>query len=67
MPPDLEISVPGSIANLGPGFDTLAVAVQLYLRLAVTVGPGEGELRFRFLDCKPDGENYIERAFRFLA
>jgi homoserine kinase len=67
VPPDLEISVPGSIANLGPGFDTLAVAVQLYLRLAVTVGPGEGELRFRFLDCKPDGENYIERAFRFLA
>ena len=30
-----EIKVPASIANLGPGFDTLAVAVQLYLRLRV--------------------------------
>src|SRR5689334_22032919 len=62
-----EIKVPGSIANLGPGFDTLAVAVQLYLRLTVTVGPGTDELQFKFLNCKLDGENYIERAFRFLA
>ena len=30
-----EIHVPGSIANLGPGFDTLAVAVNLYLSLLV--------------------------------
>lgn len=64
---ELEIKVPGSIANLGPGFDTLAVAVQLYLRLAVTVGPGRNELEFHFLNGKLDGENYIERAFRFLA
>jgi homoserine kinase len=61
------VRVPGSIANLGPGFDTLAVAVQLYLRLEVTVLPGEGELQFRFIDCTIEGENYIERAFRFLA
>jgi hypothetical protein len=31
---NFEIKVPASIANLGPGFDTLAVAVQLYLSLA---------------------------------
>lgn len=67
-PSKFEIIVPGSIANLGPGFDTLAVAVQLYLRLAVKVGRrGVNTLQFHFLNCRPDGENYIERAFRFLA
>lgn len=64
---EFEIRVPGSIANLGPGFDTLAVAVQLYLRLSVRVRTGENALAFRFADGKPDGENYIERAFRFAA
>ena len=62
-----EIRVPASIANLGSGFDTLAVAVQLYLRLNVRVVSGTDDLTFRFLDCVVDGENYIERAFRFLA
>ncbi len=62
-----SLRVPGSIANLGPGFDTLAVAVQLYLQLDVTVLPGSDELQFRFLGCPVDGENYIDRAFRFLA
>jgi homoserine kinase len=62
-----ELSVPASVANLGPGFDTLAVAVQLYLHLGVRVLPGQGELHFEFLNEKLDGENYIERAFRFLA
>jgi homoserine kinase len=64
---ELEIEVPGSIANLGPGFDTLAVAIQLYLRIHVRVEPGAGELHFKFPGWKLDGENYIERAFRFLA
>lgn len=62
-----EIKVPASIANLGPGFDTLAVAVQLYLRLRARVVPGQGELHFQFVGSRLDGENYIERAFRFLA
>ena len=62
-----EIVVPGSIANLGPGFDTLAVAVQLYLRLSVTVVDGSETLDFNFVDQTLTGENYIERAFRFLA
>jgi homoserine kinase len=30
-----EIIVPGSISNLGPGFDALSLAVQLYLRVRV--------------------------------
>ena len=64
---EFEIRVPGSIANLGPGFDTLAVAVQLYLTLNVRVSEGQNELRFNFRNCHIDGENYIERAFRFVA
>jgi homoserine kinase len=64
---NFEITVPASIANLGAGFDTLAVAVQLYLRLRVTVLEGKGELHFRFVNQELKGENYIERAFRFLA
>lgn len=64
---EFEIQVPGSIANLGPGFDTLAVAVQLYLTLSVRVLTGSNDLKFHFIDCHIDGENYIERAFRFLA
>jgi homoserine kinase len=31
----LTLAVPGSISNLGPGFDALAVAVNLYLRVTV--------------------------------
>lgn len=66
-PSEFEIRVPASIANLGPGFDTLAVAVELYLRLSVRVEPRQNQLHFRFVNCQLDGENYIERAFRFLA
>ena len=64
---NFEIKVPASIANLGPGFDTLAVAVQLYLRLRVKQLPGRGELHFHFADHKLHGENSIERAYRSLA
>ncbi len=64
---NIEIKVPGSIANLGPGFDTLAVAVQLYLTLRVARLPGTGELKFRFKGYQPQGENCIERAYRYLA
>ena len=61
-----EILVPASIANLGPGFDTLAVALQLFLRLRVRAESSSG-LRFDFVGRSLQGENYIERAFRFLA
>ena len=64
---DFEIRVPASIANLGPGFDTLAVAVQLYLVLRVKKLPGRGQLNFRFLDADPCADNRIERGYRSLA
>ncbi|MBI4455984.1 MAG: homoserine kinase [Acidobacteria bacterium] len=64
-----EISIPASIANLGPGLDTLAVAVQLYLRvrLCKMSSVGTNDLKFDFVGHTLDGENLIERAFRFLA
>jgi len=61
-----HILVPASIANLGPGFDTLAVALQLYLKLHVSKA-ASGGLDFDFVGRQLQGENYIERAFRFLA
>ena len=63
----IEIKVPGSIANLGPGFDTLAVAVQLYLTVRARRIPGNGCLEFSFLGYQPCADNCIERAFAYLA
>jgi len=34
---DIEVKVPATVANLGPGFDCLGVAVGLYLRLTVAL------------------------------
>ena len=50
-----EIHVPGSIANLGPGFDTLAVAVNLYLSLLVERREGLDGVTFEFVGCAPMG------------
>jgi homoserine kinase len=60
-----EIVVPASIANLGPGLDTLGVAIALYLRVRVTrvVDDGRGQLSCRFLDGPIGGPNRIQRAF----
>jgi len=63
----ITISVPASIANLGPGLDTLALAVSLYLRVRVRRVEGAGQLQFRFVNLELQGENLIERAFRRLA
>lgn len=64
-----EIAIPASAANLGPGFDSIAVALQLYLRVRVAEvydGSVNG-LEFSFCGAELTGENYIERAFRALA
>jgi len=68
--PDLaDITVPASVANLGPGLDVLAVALELYLHVRAYSLPGQGknEIRFDFVGFELDGENFIERAFRFMA
>jgi homoserine kinase len=61
-----EIRVPGSVANLGPGFDALSVAVQLYLRVRViAIRPSEPDtIDWEFVGPAPNGENRIETAFR---
>jgi homoserine kinase len=62
-------AVPASSANLGPGFDTLAVALQLYLRLHVCEildGP-MNELQFDLCGTRLGGDNFVERSFRALA
>ena len=63
----IEVKVPGSIANLGPGFDTLAVAVQLYITVRARRIPGKGRLEFSFSGYKPCSENCVERAYAYLA
>jgi homoserine kinase len=63
----LSISVPASIANLGPGLDTLALAVSLYLRVRVRRVEGHNRLQFRFVNMELQGENLIESGFRRLA
>src|SRR5580693_2197598 len=64
---EFEIKVPASIANLGPGFETLAVAVQLYVILRVKRIPGNGRLEFRPADAGSVRESLIERAYRYIA
>lgn len=60
------IVVPGSISNLGPGFDALSVAVQLYLRAKIVeIRPGEPDtIAWEFGGAGPAGENRIESAYR---
>jgi homoserine kinase len=65
--PDLpDIVVPGSISNLGPGFDALSVAVNVYLRLQIVeVTPdAPGTLEVEFDGPPPAGENRIATAFQ---
>jgi homoserine kinase len=60
------IVVPGSISNLGPGFDALSVAVQVYLRVrVVAIRPNEPDtIEWEFVGGGPSGENRIESAFQ---
>jgi homoserine kinase len=64
-----EILVPGSVANLGGGFDTLAVAVQLYLRARIVDVRTDGGSRLEVVSSRPavKGTNAVERAFAAMA
>ena len=65
MTPVDEIVVPASIANLGCGFDTLGLAVQLYLRARVVDSGRDGGGRVIVRHSQPPvtGENLVVRAF----
>jgi homoserine kinase len=64
-----EIQIPGSVANLGGGFDTLGVAVQLYLRLKVVDVRDDGAARLTVVKSTPSvrGRNAVERAYEAMA
>jgi homoserine kinase len=61
-----EIVVPASSANLGPGLDTLAVALDLYLKVTIVdVDPAHPDrLTTTFAGGAITGENRLETAFR---
>jgi homoserine kinase len=61
-----EIVVPASISNLGPAFDALSVAVDLYLRVRIADGDGRkpDSLETEFTRLPPGGPNRVEAAFR---
>ncbi|HEY2435031.1 MAG TPA: homoserine kinase [Vicinamibacterales bacterium] len=61
------IRTAGSIGNLGPGFDTLGLAVSLYLRVSVRrrIADGQGRLVTRYARPRPASEDGIVRAFQF--
>src|SRR6266550_3373164 len=64
-----EVLVPASTANLGGGFDTLGVAVQLYLRARIVDVRHDGGARLEVVSSRPAvrGTNAVERAFAALA
>jgi len=64
-----ELLVPGSTANLGGAFDTLGVAVQLYLRARIVDVRHDGGARLEVVSSRPAvrGTNAVERAFAALA
>jgi homoserine kinase len=60
-----EVVVPGSTANLGGGFDTLGLAVQLYLRVRILEVRDDEGSRLEVIKSTPvlRGRNAVERAF----
>jgi homoserine kinase len=60
------IRVPASIGNVGPGFDTLGLALSLYLRVKVlrVIDDGRGTLTTRFPTERPRSEDRIWHAFQ---
>ena len=63
------ILVPGSVANLGGGFDTLGVAVQLYLRARIVDVRDDGGGKLTVVASAPPvhAGNAMERAFALAA
>lgn len=61
--------VPGSVANLGGGFDTLGVAVQLYLRARIVSVRDDGRARLTVASSTPavQGRNAVEHSFEAIA
>ncbi|PWU00814.1 MAG: homoserine kinase [Candidatus Melainabacteria bacterium] len=62
----VTVEVPGSTANLGPGFDTLALALTIYARLTFTLLP-ENEKNAPFVAASGMDQSSLETAIpRFI-
>ena len=60
-----DIAVPGSVANLGPGFDCLGMALDIWNSIAVRVGQSGFEVTGEGEDTLPrTKENVVARCFR---
>lgn len=61
-----DITIPGSTSNLGPAFDALSVAVDLYLRIRLVDVHSDpaGRLDLAFAGATPNGENRIDSAYQ---
>ena len=64
-----EVKVPGSVANLGGGFDTLGVAVELFLRATIVDIKDDGGAKLVVSKSVPAvrSRNQLERAFEVIA
>jgi homoserine kinase len=64
-----ELAVPGSTANLGGGFDTLGLALQVYLRAHIIDVNDDGAATLTVTSSTPPvrGQNAVERAFHAIA
>jgi homoserine kinase len=64
-----ELAVPGSTANLGGGFDTLGLALQVYLRARILDVRDDGGATLTVTSSTPavTGQNAVERAFQAIA
>ena len=65
-PKTLTLTVPGSTSNLGSGFDTLGLALQLYLTVQATVRPGALEIHYSGTGAETipsDASNLVYRSY----
>jgi homoserine kinase len=56
--------VPATSANLGPGFDSIGLALQLYDELTLRICPGPGHTIHAYGDVPTDERNLVLRAAR---
>lgn len=56
----MKVRVPATTANLGPGFDILALALRLYNTVEIEVGKDKGKKKLQ-IDITGEGENSLPR------
>ncbi len=55
----VKVRVPATTANLGPGFDVLALALRLYNTVEMEMGPGKSGKKLQ-IDIVGEGEEIHE-------